>query len=118
MRKTILTLAIIMTIGHFVFAQSNFDKIKLDNYFEALEQNNKFMGSVAVSKNGEIIYKKSIGFTDVENKVKASENSKYRIGSISKTFTTVLVLAAVEQKKLDLNQTIDKWFPSIKKLSI
>jgi D-alanyl-D-alanine carboxypeptidase len=115
MRKTILALAIIMTIGHFVFAQSNFDKIKLDNYFEALEQNNKFMGSVAVSKNGEIIYKKSIGFTDVENKVKATENSKYRIGSISKTFTTVLVLAAVEQKKLDLNQTIDKWFPSIKK---
>ena len=102
-----------MTLGQIGFSQ-NLDKTKLDNYFNALEQNNKFMGSVAVSKNGEIIYIKSIGFADIENKVKATENSKYRIGSISKSFTTVLILKAVEQKKLNTNQTIDKWFPTIK----
>jgi CubicO group peptidase (beta-lactamase class C family) len=113
-KKTILTTAILLTIGQIGFAQTNFDKAKLDNYFNALEQSNKFMGSVAVSKNGEIIYTKSIGFADIENKVKATENTKYKIGSISKTFTTVLVLKAVEEKKLDLNQTIEKWFPSIK----
>lgn len=113
MKKIILTTALLLTLGQIGFSQ-NLDKAKLDNYFNALEQNNKFMGSVAVSKNGEIIYTKSIGFADVENKVKATENSKYRIGSISKSFTTVLILKAVEQKKLDLNQTIDKWFSTIK----
>ena len=113
MKKTILTTALLLTLGQIGFSQ-NLDKTKLDNYFNALEQNNKFMGSVAVSKNGEIIYTKSIGFADVENKVKATENSKYRIGSISKSFTTVLILKAVEQKKLNTNQTIDKWFPTIK----
>jgi CubicO group peptidase (beta-lactamase class C family) len=113
MKKTILTTALLLTLGQIGFSQ-NLDKTKLDNYFNALEQNNKFMGSVAVSKNGEIIYTKSIGFADVENKVKAIENSKYRIGSISKSFTTVLILKAVEQKKINLNQTIDKWFPTIK----
>ena len=113
MKKAILTTALFLTLGQIGFSQ-NLDKTKLDNYFNALEQNNKFMGSVAVSKNGEIIYIKSIGFADVENKVKASENSKYRIGSISKSFTTVLILKAVEQKKLNTNQTIDKWFPTIK----
>jgi D-alanyl-D-alanine carboxypeptidase len=120
MTKGILTTAILLTLGQIGFSQ-NFDKTKLDNYFNALEQNNKFMGSVAVSKNGEIIYTKSIGFADVENKVKASEKTKYRIGSISKTFTAVLTLKAVEAKKLDLNQTIDKWFPTItnaKKITI
>jgi CubicO group peptidase (beta-lactamase class C family) len=106
----ILILAVSVIQG---FAQ-NFDKAKLDAYFDKLEQNNKFMGSVAVSKNGEIIYTRSVGFTDVENKLKANENSKYRIGSISKTFTTVLVMKAVEGKKLELNQTIDKYFPKIK----
>lgn len=114
MRKTILTTLLIGTLSQIGLAQTNFDKTKLDNYFNVLEENNKFMGSVAVSKNGEIIYSKTVGFADVENNVKATENSKYRIGSISKSFTAVLVLKAVEQKKLDLNQTIDKWFPTIK----
>ena len=113
MIKIILTTALLLTFGQIGFSQ-NLDKTKLDNYFNTLEQNNKFMGSVAVSKNGEIIYTKSIGLADVENRIKATENSKYRIGSISKSFTTVLILKAVEQKKLDLNQTIDKWFPTIK----
>lgn len=113
MKKAILTTALFLTLGQIGFSQ-NLDKTKLDNYFNALEQNSKFMGSVAVSKNGEIIYTKSNGFADVENKVKATENSKYRIGSISKSFTTVLILKAVEQKKLNTNQTIDKWFPTIK----
>ncbi|MFA6401781.1 MAG: serine hydrolase domain-containing protein [Salinivirgaceae bacterium] len=113
MKKTILTTLLIGTLSQIGFAQ-NFDKTKLDNYFNALEANNKFMGSVAVSKDGAVVYSKSIGFSDVENSVKADKNSKYRIGSISKTFTSVLILKAVEEKKLDLNQTIDKYFPTIK----
>ena len=112
MTKTILTTALLLTLGQIGFSQ-NLDKTKLDNYFNAIEQNNKFMGSVAVSKNGEIIFTKSTGFADVENNVKATEKTKYRIGSISKSFTAVLTLKAVEEKKIDLNQTIDKWFPSI-----
>lgn len=91
----------------------NFDKAKLDAYFDKLEQNDKFMGSVAVSQNGKIVYTRSVGFADVENKLKANENSKYRIGSISKTFTTVLAMKAVEEKRLNLDQTIDKYFPEI-----
>ena len=114
MKKTVVTTILVLTLSLIGFAQSNFDKTKLDNYFNALEKNNKFMGSVAVSKNGEIIYTKSIGFADIENNLKATENSKYRIGSITKSFTTVLVLKAIEQKKLDLNQSTDKWFPTIK----
>lgn len=113
MARKILTTLLICTLVQIGFAQT-FDKVKLDNYFNALEGNNRFMGSVAVSKNGEIIYTKSIGLSDVENNVKATENSKYRIGSISKSFTAVLILKAVEEKRLTLNQTIDKWFPTIK----
>jgi D-alanyl-D-alanine carboxypeptidase len=95
------------------FAQ-NLDKTKLDDYFNSLEANNKFMGTVAVSHNGKIIYSNTVGYSDFENKVKGDEDTKYRIGSISKTFTSVLVLKAVEEKKLDLNQTIDKYFPIVK----
>lgn len=113
MRKTILITVLLLTLGQIGFSQ-NLDKTKLDNYFNVLEENNKFIGSVAVSKNGEIIYTKSTGLSDIENNVKATENSKYRIGSISKSFTSVLILKAIEENKLDINQTIDKWFPTIK----
>jgi CubicO group peptidase (beta-lactamase class C family) len=37
--------------------------------------------------------------------------TKYRIGSISKMFTSVLILKAIERKSL--NQTIESYFPSV-----
>lgn len=113
MVKSILTTALFLTLAQFGLAQASFDQVKLDSYFETLEANDKLMGSVAVSKNGEIIYTKTIGYADVENNIKSTDETKYRIGSISKSFTAVLVLKAAEEKKLDLNQTIDKWFPTI-----
>lgn len=93
------------------------DKTKLDNYFQALETSNKFMGSVAISQNGKLVYTKSIGFIDIEAGIKADENSKYRIGSISKTFTTALILKAVEEKKISLTQTIEIYFPTVQNAS-
>lgn len=114
-QKTLIILAIL--ISQIGFTQ-NFDNVKLDKYFETLENNNKFIGSVSISKDGKIIYSKSIGFSDIENKKIANSNSKYRIGSISKTFTAVLVLKAMEDNKLDLNQTIDKYFPNIENSNI
>jgi D-alanyl-D-alanine carboxypeptidase len=113
MTKTFLIGLLIGTVCQIGCAQ-NIDKTKLDNYFNALETNNKFMGSVAVSKDGATLYSRTIGFSDVGNNLKADENSTYRIGSISKTFTSVLVLKAVEERKLDLQQTIDQYFPTIK----
>lgn len=113
MKKILLTLLNLGILCQIVFSQ-NFDKAKLDDYFKALESNSKFMGSVAVSQNGEIIYSKSVGFSDYENKLKANENTSYGIGSISKTFTAVLLLKGIEEKRIDLKQTIDKYFPTIK----
>ncbi|HOW08887.1 MAG TPA: serine hydrolase domain-containing protein [Bacteroidales bacterium] len=113
MKKTILATLLIGSLCQNTPAQ-DFDRTRLDSYFNALEANNKFMGSVAVSRNGKIIYSRSAGYSDFENMKKADADSKYRIGSISKTFTSVLVLKAVEEGKLKLNQTIGEYFPGIK----
>lgn len=111
--KGIFFITLFIGIIYQIGCAQNFDKTKLDNYFNSLETNNRFMGSVAISQNDEIVYTKSIGFSDLENNIKADEDTKYRIGSISKTFTSVLVLKAVAEKKLDLKQTIDLYFPTI-----
>jgi len=112
MKKIIITslLAFIVTSG---FSQ-NFNAQRLDSLFQILEQNNKFMGSIAISENGKTIYTKSIGFDDIASSKKSTSNTKYRIGSISKMFTASLVFKAVEEKKINLNQTIDNYFPTVK----
>src|SRR5690606_26110122 len=111
--KRLLIITICTIICSANFAQS-FDKTKLDSYFTALESNNKFMGSVAVFQNGKIIYTRSAGFSDYENQIKTTENSKYRIGSITKTITATLILKAVEERKITLNKRLADFYPSIK----
>jgi D-alanyl-D-alanine carboxypeptidase len=93
---SILLLGFMYQIG---FSQT-IDASKLDQYFETLEDNNKFMGSVALLQDGKVIYTKAIGYSDAETKTKPDKNTKYRIGSISKTFTSTLVFKAIEENKL------------------
>ena len=112
MKFSLLATCFSLCIATATFSES-FDSKKLDRYLETLENHHKFMGSVAISKNNEIIYTKTVGFQNIKDKTKADNNTVYSIGSISKTFTAVLVLKAVEQKKVSLNTTIDKFFPSI-----
>ena len=112
MKRTLILSLTVSLISFNGFSQ-NIDKAKLDAYFDTLANNNKFMGSVAVSKNNELIYSKSVGYADIEQRLKTNKNSKYRIGSISKIFTTVLIFKAIEENKLKLDQTIDKFFPTI-----
>jgi len=111
--KQTLILLLAMSLTACSGSSQNIDKAKLDAYFDTLANNNRFMGSVAISQNNKLIYTKSVGFANIEQGVKADKNSKYRIGSISKTFTAVLVLKAIEENKLSLNQTIKTFFPAI-----
>lgn len=94
------------------FAQQ-LNTAKLDSLFTVLESNDKYMGSIAISENGKILYTKTIGKTDLLLNKKATAATKYRIGSISKMFTSCLIFKAVEENKLTLNKTIDTYFPSV-----
>lgn len=111
--KEKLVLSLVVSLVSIAGWSQNIDKTKVDAYFDKLASNNKFMGSVAISHNNEVIYAKTVGFVDIEHDLKANENSKYRIASISKTFTTVLILKAIEENKLQLNQTLSHFFPTI-----
>ncbi|MEC5158571.1 serine hydrolase domain-containing protein [Chryseobacterium sp. MP_3.2] len=110
-KSLILLLVTVCTAASFA---QKFDKEKLDRYLQTLEKNDKFMGSVAISENGKIIYSNSLGYSDVETKTKPNETTKYRIGSISKSFTSALILKAMEENKLSLDTKISKYFPNIK----
>lgn len=112
MKTKILSLLFISLLAGSAFAQT-LDKTKLDAYFNTLETNKKFSGSVSVSKDGKTIYSRSVGFADAQANKKLNENTKFRIGSVSKTFTTTLIFKAVEEKKLNLNDKLSSYFPTV-----
>lgn len=91
-----------------------FAQHKLDAYFDHLSANRKFMGSVAISFNDSIIYAKSVGYANAETKKPIDQNTKIRIGSLTKTYTAVLVLKAVEEGKLKLDDKLSSFYPQIK----
>ncbi len=93
----------------------SFNKPKLDSLFNILSETNKAMGSVALSKNGKIIYSRAIGYSLISDKenVLATTNTKYRIGSITKMFTAVMIFQLLEEGKIKLETTLNNYFPKI-----
>ncbi|WP_425235733.1 serine hydrolase domain-containing protein [Ulvibacterium sp.] len=112
MQKNFLTLLLASLISLYGVSQQ-IDSAKLDSLFNTLEVNDRFMGSLALSHEGETIYAKAIGYRDVKNNLKPTTGTKYRVGSITKMFTSVLVFKAVETGELKLDQTIDAYFPKV-----
>ena len=67
--------------------------------------------SIAVVKGRDTLVMIGYGFADVENEVPATAETVYRIGSITKQFTSAAVMQLVEQGKVGLDDEITKYFP-------
>ncbi|MEO6844748.1 MAG: serine hydrolase [Ginsengibacter sp.] len=68
-------------IGSTRYSQT-FDKAGLDRCLQIRDSNHKFMGGLALTQNGKVIYHKSIGHADVEKKAELNNDTKFLIGSI------------------------------------
>lgn len=112
MKKIFLFLSFAFCLNSFGQSEPKFEKI--DSLLTYLASNNKFMGSIAIQESNKIVFEKAYGFADVKNKTKANLETRYKIGSITKMFTAVVVLQLVEEKKLTLETKLSKFFPSIK----
>lgn len=84
------------------------DKIaRLKDEFKQIQQALSIPGmSVAVAQEGKIVWTEGFGYADYENKTPAGPDTLYRIGSITKTFTSTLMLQLVEQGKLKLDWAV------------
>lgn len=91
------------------------DKAKLDQLFDRLAEKNKAMGSIALAKDGKILYTRAVGSSQINGSEKkpATTASRYRVASLSKIFTSTMTLQLVEEGKLKLSDTLDKFFPEI-----
>jgi CubicO group peptidase (beta-lactamase class C family) len=67
--------------------------------------------SASVFRDGEVIWTSAIGVADVATARAATGADVYRIGSITKTFTAVLVMQLVEEGRIDLEAPLRTYLP-------
>ncbi|HVG29364.1 MAG TPA: serine hydrolase domain-containing protein [Pyrinomonadaceae bacterium] len=96
-------------------AQQTFDARKMDGLFDVLESNNKMMGVVTITRDGKTVYNRALGYSRVSGaeKVRNSGATKFRIASLTKTFTAVMIFQLIDEKRLTLETKLSKFFPQI-----
>jgi len=91
---------------------SNESKTAIDMKIEVLMKELRVPGlSAAIVVDHKIGYERGYGLADVENEVPATEQTMYRLASISKMLTAVAVMQLVEDGSLDLAAPIQTYVP-------
>ncbi len=116
--KKISLLFCLIFLTQYSFAQvSQQQKEKMDSLFSILENNNKLQASVAIAKNGQLLYNIQTGIIGKGVAEKPTINTAYRIGSITKMFTAAMIFQLIDEKNLNLSDSLTKFFPKIKNAS-
>lgn len=79
--------------------------------YDSLLVRRAFNGGIIVAKNGEILLEEYQGYADFSTKDTITPNTPFHLASISKTFTGIATLKLVEEKKLNLMDSIQQYFP-------
>ncbi len=67
--------------------------------------------SLAVGFENNIVWSTTSGYADVDNKVKATSETVYRIGSVSKAVTSAALGKALENDLIDLDDKVIQYLP-------
>lgn len=106
-----------LIVFYFIFSkavtQDRFQKI--NDFLIHLEKNNKFMGSLSIKKGDEVLFNNAYGFLNIEENITANtQNNNYEIGSLSELFTAITIVQLFEEKKIQLNDNLEIYFPEFK----
>jgi len=92
---------------------ASFNTQHLDNYLQAFYDNDKWTGSVAIAQDGKIVYNKTLGKLHPFEVEEANNLTAYKIGSITKMFTSIAILQLIEEGKLDFDTKLATFYPSV-----
>ncbi|MTI89331.1 MAG: beta-lactamase family protein [Balneolaceae bacterium] len=115
--RILILLSFLFSFGPSVKAQSEprpaLLKNKLSTYLNIIHQKKGFHGEVLVAKGTDIIFQRSVGMASVEHNLKLINGKKYRIASISKTFTGTLAAIAERQKKISFDDKAVRYIKNL-----
>lgn len=108
-----IILLVLFSFQNYVLAQDK--AAKIDEFVQVFHDYGLFSGSVLVAEKGKVIFKKGYGMADIEWGIPNEPDTKFRIGSITKQFTSMLVLQLVELGKIDLEGKLSDYLPYYRK---
>lgn len=83
----------------------------IDTVIEEYTRAHEFDGSIMITQRGKRIYRKNFGVADRAFNVPIKNDTRFKIASITKAFTAVLILQLYDQGKIDLEQPIKTYLP-------
>ncbi len=119
MKKSFLQLLTVALIFFVQVAQAqevpSFVKDSLDSYLQKALQDWKIPGvAVCVVKDGKVVVMKGYGVKEAGTDNKVDENTLFMIGSNTKAFTGTALAILEAEKKLSLDDKVQKWLPDFK----
>ncbi|MBP1666407.1 MAG: Beta-lactamase [Bacteroidetes bacterium] len=66
---------------------------------------------ITIVDNQDIVYQKSFGMADIENKVEAHDKTVFKLWSLAKVFTAIEIFREVEEGLIDLDHSILEYLP-------
>src|SRR5688572_15526356 len=108
-KSLLLTVVVLLVSQQAALAQDHAAKIK--EVLELAHSYKQFNGSALVVENGRVIYKSGFGMANMEWGIPNAPDTKFRLGSITKQFTSMLTLQLVEQGKVKLDGKISDYLP-------
>ncbi|TPG38887.1 serine hydrolase [Flavobacterium pectinovorum] len=116
MKNSIKLIAVCLFVQLFTINLSAQDKAKqIDQLLTKYNEYGQFNGSALVSENGKIIFKKGYGSANMEWDIPNQPDTKFRLGSVSKQFTSLLIIKLVEEGKIKLDVPITTYLPDYPK---
>ncbi|MEK6303135.1 MAG: serine hydrolase [Acidobacteriota bacterium] len=122
MRKRFLgprILPLLMTVVWLLAAHASVlaqDKAaKIDELMKVYNSYQQFNGAVLVAEDGKVIFKKGYGMANMEWNIPVETDTKFRLGSITKQFTSMLILQLVQEGKIKLEGKLTDYLPDYRK---
>lgn len=84
---------------------------KIDKKFSRLHKHTVFYGTVLFADKGRVFFEKAYGYKKRKNDPEVTLDNTFQLASVTKVFTAVATLMLYEQGKLDLKDSISKYFP-------
>ena len=110
MTRALLIIPVMLSALHPrpAFAQAT---APLDSVIGAYVHDHDFSGTILVQRGGQRLYRRSFGVAERAFGTPADDSTRYRIASITKLFTSVLILQLHQEGRLDVDATIGAVLP-------
>ncbi len=105
--QCVFALVVLSLLSNIIVSGQSIDP-RFDEYLNAAVKLGRFNGYVLITRGGKVVFSKGYGMANFEEDVPNTPQTKFRLASITKSFTAMAVMMLQEKGKLNLQDAICK----------